>query len=74
MKFKFTGSHPEDLDSGRVLAPGEVIELSDEDVKSDRVKQLVADGRLIKEKVKRRQQASGSGSAGSGGSGEGSKA
>lgn len=49
MKFRCVSTHPEDLDGGRVLAPGEYLEnISQEDVdKSERLQQLLADELLL---------------------------
>ena len=46
-KFKCVSDHPEDLDGGRVLAPGEFVELDDEAVELPRMQQLLNEGRLL---------------------------
>lgn len=47
MEYKNVGNHAFDLASGRVLAPGETDELSDEDVKDPHNASLIDDGNLI---------------------------
>ena len=47
MEYKWVGNHPQDLASGRVLAPGETAELSDEDAALPHNKSLIEDGQLI---------------------------
>lgn len=47
MEYKWVGTHPQDLASGQVLAPGETAELSDEDVRHSHNESLIADGGLI---------------------------
>jgi pyruvate/2-oxoglutarate dehydrogenase complex dihydrolipoamide acyltransferase (E2) component len=41
------GDHPEDLDDGRVLEPGDYIELDAENRKGIRAKTLIEDGKLV---------------------------
>lgn len=47
MEYKWVGSHPQDLASGQMLAPGETAELSDEEVRDPHNETLIADGGLI---------------------------
>lgn len=46
-KFRFIGDHPEDLASGQVLAPGQHVTLSKDEVADDHNARLIADGKLI---------------------------
>jgi hypothetical protein len=45
--YKMVGDHPEDLADGRVLGPGEVAELSEEDLEDPHNQRLVDEGLLI---------------------------
>jgi hypothetical protein len=47
MEYKMVGDHPEDLADGRVLGPGEVTELSDEDLEDPHNQRLIEEGVLI---------------------------
>lgn len=47
MEYKNVGNHDFDLASGRVLAPGETEELSDDDVKDPHNASMIDDGVLI---------------------------
>jgi hypothetical protein len=45
VKYRFTGSHPEDLSSGRVISPGE--ETSDVDPEKEPDSRLIAEEKLL---------------------------
>lgn len=47
MEYKWIGNHPQDLASGQMLAPGEVAELSEDDVRDTHNESLIAEGGLI---------------------------
>lgn len=47
MRYRFVGTHLEDLDEGPSLAPGDFIELTDAQAKMDRASSLIDDGLLI---------------------------
>ncbi len=48
MKFKLRQDHhPEDLDGGRVLAPGDEIDLNTQQAQEPKAAQLIADGLLL---------------------------
>lgn len=46
-QYKCVSTHPEDLDDGRVVAPGERTDLSDEQAKLPVAARLFAEGKLI---------------------------
>lgn len=46
-EHKLVGNHPEDLADGRVLGPGEVAELSKEDLKDPHNQRLIEEELLI---------------------------
>jgi pyruvate/2-oxoglutarate dehydrogenase complex dihydrolipoamide acyltransferase (E2) component len=47
VEYRLISDHQEDLDNGAVVEPGGFIDLDDEEVKLDRAKSLLADGKLI---------------------------
>lgn len=47
LEYKWVGTHPQDLADGRMLAPGETVVLSEEDVRDPHNESLLADGALI---------------------------
>lgn len=46
-EYRLHSDHPEDLDDGRVLEPGEYVDLSEEDASQARATSLIEDGRLV---------------------------
>lgn len=52
MRFKNDGPAPQDLADGKVLAPGEVADLSAEQQKEPHNQRLIDDGRLVKTTAK----------------------
>lgn len=46
-EFKWVGNHAQDLASGRMLEPGEMVELSEDDAKELHNSTLIADDVLI---------------------------
>lgn len=54
--YLVSSTHPEDLASGRVVEPGEIVEV---DVKDSHNRRLVDDGRLILIPAKRKRKAQG---------------
>ena len=47
MEYKWVGTHAQDTLDGRMLAPGETVELSEEDLRESHYEQLIADDLLI---------------------------
>jgi len=47
MEYKWVGNHPQDLASGRVLAPGETCELSPAEAEDPHNAALIDSGALI---------------------------
>lgn len=47
VKFRYVGNHSQDFPGGRVVDPGDFIQLSNDDQEDGFVKELMADGRLI---------------------------
>lgn len=60
MEYKWVGDHPQDLASGLVLAPGETVELSDDDVHDPHNDGLIQNGGLIKVPSSEKKQKGGS--------------
>jgi TATA-box binding protein (TBP) (component of TFIID and TFIIIB) len=56
MKFRFVGSHAEDLASGQIVAPGEFINLSADEVDDPHNATLIADGKLLGTGAKSRKE------------------
>jgi len=46
-RYRFIGSHPESLASGRPIEPGEFVDLEDDDLEDPHNKMLLDDGHLI---------------------------
>jgi hypothetical protein len=47
MEYKNVGNHAEDLADGRMIAPGETVELDEDQVREDHNEDLLARGALI---------------------------
>lgn len=47
MEYKWVGLHPQDLASGRMLAPGERVKLTDEEATDPHNAALIEDGTLL---------------------------
>jgi pyruvate/2-oxoglutarate dehydrogenase complex dihydrolipoamide acyltransferase (E2) component len=47
MEYKNVGDHVEDLADGRMVAPGETIEISEDDAKIERNADLISGGRFL---------------------------
>lgn len=47
LEYKWVGNHPQDLADGRMLAPGDTVKLSEEDVRLPHNESILADGLLI---------------------------
>lgn len=45
--YKFIGNHPEDLADGRLLVPGEVVQLSPDELKEPHNARYIEEGLLI---------------------------
>lgn len=53
--YRMVGIHPEDLDSGRVLGPGETAQLTAEEERSPRFELLVSEGKLVEVPASKRK-------------------
>jgi hypothetical protein len=49
--FRFVGSHPDELESGQPIEPGQFIRADALDAKAPKNQQLIADGLLIDAKI-----------------------
>lgn len=47
-EFRFVGGHTADLASGRVVAPGETVKLTEDELKEPHNQRLVDEGLLLK--------------------------
>jgi hypothetical protein len=47
MKYKLISKHPEDLTSGVMVGPGEVVDLSAEEARTPHNQRLIAAGKLV---------------------------
>lgn len=54
-KYKHVGSHPEDLASGRVVAPGELVDLKGDEVSDPHNKRLIDEEILVEAAAKKKE-------------------
>jgi hypothetical protein len=47
MQYRLISEHPEDLTDGRVVGPGEFVDLDEDQLRETRTEELIAQGKLI---------------------------
>jgi hypothetical protein len=56
-EFRHVGAHPDDLDDGRQVAPGDLVELTEDQIREPRAQELIAIAVLLPTDEKAEEQA-----------------